>query len=90
MITTIDDVFDVYGTLEELEQFTNIVNSWDLNAVKELPDYMKTCFFALYNAVNEMTYNILTRDGVFVLPYLKKAVIFQSYNHFRCKSVEKP
>ncbi|MFS7915196.1 putative lyase [Helianthus anomalus] len=87
MITTIDNLFDVYGTLEELEQSPTF---WYLNAIKELPDYMKTCFFALYNAVNEMTCNILTRDGVFVLPYLKKAVIFQSYNHFSCKSVKKP
>ncbi|KAI7725782.1 hypothetical protein M8C21_013953, partial [Ambrosia artemisiifolia] len=72
MITTIDDVYDVYGTLEELEKFTDIVNSWDLNAIKELPDYMKICFLALYNAINEMSYNILTNDGVFVLPYFKR------------------
>ncbi|KAI7747915.1 hypothetical protein M8C21_007740 [Ambrosia artemisiifolia] len=73
MITTIDDVYDVYGTLGELEQFTDIVNSWDLNPIKELPDYMQICFLALYNMINEMTYNVLTNDGVFVLPYLKKA-----------------
>nr|AMP42989.1 putative monoterpene synthase [Xanthium strumarium] len=73
MITTIDDVYDVYGTVQELEIFTDVVNSWDLNAVKELPDYMKICFLALYNAINEMSYKVLTNDGVFILPYFKRA-----------------
>ncbi|KAL8245325.1 hypothetical protein R6Q59_011583 [Mikania micrantha] len=73
MITTIDDVYDVYGTLQELEQFTNIVNSWDLDKITELPDYLKICFFLLNNEINEMSYNILANEGVFVLPYLKKA-----------------
>nr|QYL01201.1 terpene synthase 11 [Stevia rebaudiana] len=73
MITTIDDVYDVYGTLQELEQFTDNVNSWDVDKIKELPNYMKICFFALNNAINEMSYDVLANDGVFVLPYLKKA-----------------
>ncbi|KAD5508610.1 hypothetical protein E3N88_16313 [Mikania micrantha] len=73
MITTIDDVYDVYGTLQELEQFTNIVKSWDLDEIAKLPDYMKICFLSLYNEINGMSYNILANEGVFVLPYLKKA-----------------
>ncbi|KAK1434932.1 hypothetical protein QVD17_00687 [Tagetes erecta] len=72
MITTIDDVYDVYGTLQELEQFTDIVNSWDLNAINKLPAYMQICFLQLYNTINEMSYNSLTTDGVLVLPYLKQ------------------
>ncbi|XP_023744907.1 (-)-beta-pinene synthase, chloroplastic [Lactuca sativa] len=72
MITTIDDVYDVYGTLAELEQFTDIVNRWDVNVIEELPDYMRICFLALYNSINEISYNTLTNHGFFVLPYLKK------------------
>ncbi|KAI3805218.1 hypothetical protein L1987_27395 [Smallanthus sonchifolius] len=73
MITSIDDVYDVYGTLDELEQFTDTVDRWDVNAIKDLPDYMKICFLGFYNTINEISYNILTDTGLLVLPYLKKA-----------------
>nr|QYL01202.1 terpene synthase 12 [Stevia rebaudiana] len=73
MITTIDDVFDVYGTLDELEQFTDVISRWDINEVEELPDYMKICFLGLYNTINEIAYNTLINTRILVLPYLKKA-----------------
>ncbi|KAI9376904.1 hypothetical protein POPTR_019G023006v4 [Populus trichocarpa] len=72
LITTIDDVYDVYGTLDELELFTDAVVRWDLNFMDRLPDYMKLCFLAFYNSVNEMAYNILKYQGIDILPYLKK------------------
>ncbi|KAI3687954.1 hypothetical protein L1987_81659 [Smallanthus sonchifolius] len=79
MITTIDDVYDVYGTLQELEQFTNVMNSWDANAIKELPHYMQICFLAFSNAINEMSYNVLANESVFILPYFQKA--WQDLSH---------
>uniref|UniRef100_A0A6N2KWS5 Terpene synthase metal-binding domain-containing protein n=1 Tax=Salix viminalis TaxID=40686 RepID=A0A6N2KWS5_SALVM len=73
LITTIDDVYDVYGTLDELELFTDAIVRWDLNFMDQLPHYMKLCFLSLYNSVNEMAYDILKDQGVDILPYLKKA-----------------
>ncbi|XVE49792.1 hypothetical protein DITRI_Ditri01bG0110100 [Diplodiscus trichospermus] len=73
LITIIDDVYDVYGTLDELELFTDAVQRWDICAVKNLPDYMKLCFLALYNSVNEMAYDTLRDQGENSLPYLTKA-----------------
>ncbi|GLT65719.1 hypothetical protein SLA2020_381330 [Shorea laevis] len=73
LVTTIDDVYDVYGTLDELELFTDAVERWDINAVKNLPHYMKLCFLALYNTVNEMVYDTLKEKGENILPYLTKA-----------------
>ncbi|KAG5020994.1 hypothetical protein AAZX31_06G282600 [Glycine max] len=73
LITTIDDVYDVYGTLDELELFTAAVESWDVKAVQVLPDYMKICFLALYNTVNEFAYDALKEQGQNILPYLTKA-----------------
>ncbi|XP_058210696.1 tricyclene synthase EBOS, chloroplastic-like isoform X1 [Rhododendron vialii] len=73
LVTTIDDVYDVYGSLDELELFTAAVHRWDIEAVEILPDYMKLCFLALYNTTNEMAYDILKRKGVNIIPYLKRA-----------------
>ncbi|MFQ6644594.1 hypothetical protein Gotur_019234 [Gossypium turneri] len=72
LITVIDDIYDVYGTLDELELFTDAVERWDIKAMKQLPDYMKICFLALYNTVNEMAYNILKEQGHDVVSNLKK------------------
>uniref|UniRef100_A0A2N9IXM4 Terpene synthase N-terminal domain-containing protein n=1 Tax=Fagus sylvatica TaxID=28930 RepID=A0A2N9IXM4_FAGSY len=73
LITTIDDVYDVYGTLDELVLFTDAVERWDINAIKTLPDEMKLCFLALYNTVNEMVFDTLKENGENILPYLTKA-----------------
>nr|GEY39867.1 R-linalool synthase QH1, chloroplastic-like [Tanacetum cinerariifolium] len=73
MITAIDDVYDVYGTLDELEQFTDVISRWEIKMVEDLPDYMKICFLGFYNTINEIAYNTLTNTGFLVLPYLTKA-----------------
>ncbi|XP_024186613.1 tricyclene synthase EBOS, chloroplastic isoform X2 [Rosa chinensis] len=50
------------------------ISRWDVNAVEILSDYqLKLCFLALYNTVNEMTYETLKEQGVNVLPYVRKA-----------------
>ncbi|XVF61827.1 hypothetical protein PTKIN_Ptkin08bG0162100 [Pterospermum kingtungense] len=72
LITTIDDVYDVYGTLDELELFTEAVERWDINAVELLPEYMKICFLALYNSINEIAFDTLKEQGVDTIPFLKK------------------
>ncbi|CAK9178940.1 unnamed protein product [Ilex paraguariensis] len=73
LITTIDDIYDVYGSLDELQLFTYVVKRWDANAVKSLPHYMKLCFLALYNTVNGMAYDTLKENGINVIPILSKA-----------------
>ncbi|KAM7530147.1 hypothetical protein LguiB_033557 [Lonicera macranthoides] len=72
LITTIDDIYDVYATFQELQLFTNAVERWDLSAMEQLPDYMKICFLALYNSTNEMVYDTLVEQGVYIISYLKK------------------
>ncbi|KAI8011441.1 hypothetical protein LOK49_LG06G01513 [Camellia lanceoleosa] len=80
LITTIDDVYDVYGSLDELELFTAAVERWNTNVMETLPDYMKLCFLTLYNTVNEMTYDTLKQHGVNIIPYLTRAVSSDQQN----------
>ncbi|XP_019453843.1 PREDICTED: terpene synthase 10-like isoform X3 [Lupinus angustifolius] len=73
LITTIDDIYDVYGTFEELQLFTEAMDRWDPKTIDNLPDYMKICFLALYNFVNELGHEILKENGCDITPYLKEA-----------------
>ncbi|KAG6506748.1 hypothetical protein ZIOFF_032077 [Zingiber officinale] len=71
-ITVIDDIYDVYGTLDELQLFTDVVDRWDLTAMDKLPEYMKLCFFALFNMVHEEGYWVMKEKGLDIVPGLKK------------------
>ncbi|WOG94622.1 hypothetical protein DCAR_0313918 [Daucus carota subsp. sativus] len=74
MISVIDDIYDIYGTVHELELFTDAIERWDINSVQLLPDYMRICFLALYNMVNETVHHYIHREqNTDVLPHLKKA-----------------
>ncbi|XP_056844369.1 1,8-cineole synthase 1, chloroplastic isoform X3 [Raphanus sativus] len=73
LITTIDDIYDVYGTLDELQRFTDIVENWDVNRLDELPEYMKLCYLVLYNEINSIGRDILKDKNINVIPFLKKS-----------------
>ena len=50
------------------------IHRWDLEAIEDLPKYMKICYMALYNTTNEICYKVLKENGWSVLPYLKATV----------------
>ncbi|XP_074574447.1 monoterpene synthase 7, chloroplastic-like [Curcuma longa] len=72
-ITLIDDIYDVYGTLDELQLLTDAFDRWDLTAMDKLPEYMKLAFFALYNLVHEEGYRVMKEKGLNIVPDLKRA-----------------
>ncbi|KAG6642222.1 hypothetical protein CIPAW_09G127800 [Carya illinoinensis] len=59
LITIIDDAYDIYGTLEELELFTKVVERF-------------LSFLNLYNSVNELALDTLKEKGFNIIHYLKK------------------
>ncbi|PIN08916.1 Geranyl diphosphate diphosphatase [Handroanthus impetiginosus] len=75
ILLVIDDIFDTYGTINELSLFKSAIQRWDLNAIEQLPQYMKICYMALYNTTNEIAYKVLREQGRNILPFLEKAWI---------------
>ncbi|CAH8266734.1 unnamed protein product [Arabidopsis lyrata] len=73
LVTTIDDIYDIYGTIEELELFTSMVENWDVNRLGELPEYMRLCFLILYNEINGIGCHVLKCKKIDVIPFLKKS-----------------
>ncbi|XP_010417167.1 PREDICTED: tricyclene synthase, chloroplastic-like [Camelina sativa] len=73
LLTTIDDIYDIYGTLEELQLFTVAFENWDINCLDELPEYMRLCFCVVYNEVNSIGCDVLREKNINVIPFLKKS-----------------
>ncbi|KAK4254032.1 hypothetical protein QN277_009464 [Acacia crassicarpa] len=63
LVYIIDDIFDVYGSMDELALFVDAVQRWDLGATEQLPDYMQACFKALYDITNEFSIKVQTKHG---------------------------
>ncbi|XP_060186327.1 vetispiradiene synthase 2-like [Lycium barbarum] len=47
MISIVDDTFDAYGIVKELETYTDAIQRWDISEIDRLPDYMKISYKAL-------------------------------------------
>ncbi|CAA2966117.1 (-)-germacrene d synthase [Olea europaea subsp. europaea] len=54
MISVIDDIYDIYGTLDELTLLLDAIERWDLSLVDQLPPYMKYYYKALLDVYVEI------------------------------------
>ncbi|XP_056161807.1 (E,E)-alpha-farnesene synthase-like [Syzygium oleosum] len=74
LILVIHDIYDLYGSLEELECFTGAITRYDSEQIQQLPDCMKVCFRALRDVTYDIAYDICKdEDWHRVLPHLTKA-----------------
>jgi hypothetical protein len=76
LIVHLDDVYDVYGTLDELAAFTDAVGAWgDVSSdVPVLPEYMKAMYSAVQSTSTAAADRVMKEQGYDVLPLYKKAV----------------
>ncbi|KAH0726984.1 hypothetical protein KY284_002849 [Solanum tuberosum] len=62
MISIVDDTFDAYGIVKELEVYTDAIQRWDISQIDRLPDYMKISYKALLDLYNDYETE-LSKDG---------------------------
>nr|GMD77176.1 (-)-germacrene D synthase-like [Ipomoea batatas] len=67
----IDDIYDVYGTLDELHLFTKAIQRWDTVLVNELPEYMRVCYVALLDVYAEMEKELAVKGESYRINYAK-------------------
>eukprot|EP00253_Pinus_taeda_P018318 PITA_18318 len=72
--TVLDDIYDTFGTMDELELFTAAVKRWHPSATEWLPEYMKGVYMVLYETVNEMAGEAEKSQGRDTLNYARNAL----------------
>nr|GME01645.1 alpha-farnesene synthase-like [Ipomoea batatas] len=73
LVLIVDDVYDIFGSLQDLEIFTTAVEMWDPSGIEDLPECMKICFWAIYDITNDTARQIHEQKGWdCALPYLQK------------------
>ncbi|KAL3850834.1 hypothetical protein ACJIZ3_012716 [Penstemon smallii] len=73
LVLIIDDVYDIYGSNQELQQLTSAIERWDTSEIQKFPEPIKRCFWALYDTVNDMDLEIQRVKGWnSVLSHMKK------------------
>ncbi|XP_016558401.1 alpha-farnesene synthase-like [Capsicum annuum] len=73
MVLIIDDVYDIYGSLADIQQFTRAIEKWDSKEVEWLPECMQISFRTLHATMEEICSEIQEqKGGSSTLPYLKQ------------------
>ncbi|XP_031480939.1 trans-ocimene synthase, chloroplastic-like [Nymphaea colorata] len=71
LLSVLDDVYDLYASIDEVELLTKASERWDLKVLGELPHFMKLCYLAVFNFINEIAYLALKKHGLDATEILK-------------------
>ncbi|XP_054817475.1 (-)-germacrene D synthase-like isoform X2 [Prosopis cineraria] len=77
LMAVVDDTYDAYGTIEELELFTQAIGRWDASSLKPLPQCMKVVLQAVFDLFNVMELLTIEAGKSCFVPYVKRA--FQQF-----------
>nr|UJH94381.1 multiple sesquiterpene synthase [Zanthoxylum ailanthoides] len=66
----VDDTYDAYGTIEELELFTNAIKRWDVSSIDVLPEYMKLIYRTIFDIFGEAEEQLLKEGRSYCMSYV--------------------
>ncbi|KAJ8461399.1 hypothetical protein OPV22_034325 [Ensete ventricosum] len=72
LTSILDDIYDVYSTLEESQRLTQAIQRWDAKLVHQLPEYMKDYYLMLIHTFQEFE-DVLACSEKYRISYLKEA-----------------
>ncbi|XP_038688573.1 probable terpene synthase 6 [Tripterygium wilfordii] len=73
-LSILDDTFDAFGTIEELQQFTDAIQKWNITATHRLPDYMKSLYKMIMGVYDELESNLKNKERSYWVSYAKDTV----------------
>ncbi|KAH0745388.1 hypothetical protein KY285_007045 [Solanum tuberosum] len=82
MTSIVDDTFDAYGTVKELEKYTDAIQRWDINEIDRLPDYMKISYKVLLDLFDDYEKELSSDGRSHVVYHAKERMkeLVRSYN----------
>eukprot|EP00253_Pinus_taeda_P006805 PITA_06805 len=72
VMTILDDIYDTQGTFDELKIFTEALKRWDLSMIECLPQYMRIALKFFLNTANELTAEVVKKQGRDMSAYIRK------------------
>nr|UJH94377.1 germacrene D synthase 1 [Zanthoxylum ailanthoides] len=82
MTSVMDDIYDAYGQIEELELLTSAIERWDISAIDQLPEYMKQFYGAFLDVYHEIEIDMAHQGNLYRLHYAKSAMKVLVKNYF--------
>ncbi|CAL9774265.1 unnamed protein product [Musa acuminata subsp. burmannicoides] len=82
LTSILDDIYDVYSTLEESQRLTEAIQRWDVKIVHQLPEYMKDYYLKLMHTFEEFE-DLLASSEKYRITYLKEAMKDLSKAYFK-------
>ncbi|CAI0455559.1 unnamed protein product [Linum tenue] len=74
LVSTLDDIFDVHGTIDELESITKVMERWEITDEDVLPSYFKFWFKTLLDVFAEIEAHVSKEGRSLCMEYAMEAV----------------
>nr|WBW04460.1 terpene synthase [Ficus pandurata] len=74
MTSVLDDIYDIYGTLEELKLFTDAIDRWNIDCPDQLQECIKYFYHALLQVYEEIEEEMVKAGRGYCIEYAKDAM----------------